>query len=74
MENLGGFKRVLRELYKLIYGIYGIYVNGGDILQQSNDISDHYLVLCKLNIAKSVNSTPCYKYCRTITSTTKTAL
>ncbi len=25
----------------------------------------------KLHIAKAVNSTPCYKYCRTITSTTK---
>ncbi len=40
------------------------------ILQQSNDISDHFLVLCKLHIAKAVNSTP-YKYGRTITSTTK---
>jgi len=26
--------------------------------------------LCKLHIAKAVNSTPCYKYRRTITSTT----
>ncbi len=50
---------------------HGIDVNGVDILQQSNDISDHYLVLCKLHIAKAVNSTPCYKYRRTITSTTK---
>ncbi len=41
------------------------------ILQQSNDISDHFLVLCKLHIAKAVNSTPSYKYGRTITSTTK---
>ncbi len=40
-------------------------------LQQSDDISDHYLVLCKLHIAKTVNSTPCYKYGRTITSSTK---
>ncbi len=48
---------------------HGIYVNGIEILQQSGDISDHYLVLCKL--AKIVNSTPCYKYGRTITSTTK---
>ncbi len=48
-----------------------IDVNGVDILQQSNDISDHHLVLCKLHIAKAVNSTPCYKYRRTITSTTK---
>ncbi len=46
---------------------HGIDVNGVDILQQSNDISDH-LVLCKLHIAKAVNSTPCYKYRRTITS------
>ncbi len=36
-----------------------------------DDISDHYLVLCKLHIAKDVNSTPSYKYGRTITSTTK---
>ncbi len=42
-----------------------------DILQQSDDISDHYLVLTKLHIAKAVNSTPCYKYGRTITSTRK---
>ncbi len=41
------------------------------ILQQSNDISDYYIVLCKLHIAKTVNSTPCYKYGRAITSTTK---
>ncbi len=27
--------------------------------------------MCKLHIAKAVNSTPCYKYGRTITSTTK---
>ncbi len=44
---------------------------GIEILQQSDDILDHYLVLCKLHIAKTVNSTPCYKYGRTITSTTK---
>ncbi len=49
---------------------HGIDVNGVEVLQQSDDISDHYLVLCKLLIAKAVNSTP-YKYGRTITSTTK---
>ncbi len=53
---------------------HGIDVNGVEILQQSDDISDHYLVLCKLHIAKAVNSTPCYKYRRTITSTTKDLL
>ncbi len=42
-----------------------------EVLQQSDDISYHYLVLCKLHIAKAVNSTPSYKYGRTITSTTK---
>ncbi len=42
-----------------------------EVLQQSDGISDHYLVLCKLHIAKAVNSTPSYKYGRTITSTTK---
>ncbi len=50
---------------------HGIDVNGIEILQQSDDISDHYLVSCVLHIAKAVNSTPCYKYGRTITSTTK---
>ncbi len=49
----------------------GIDVNGVEILQQNDDISDHYLVLCKLHIAKAINSIPCYKYRRTITSTTK---
>ncbi len=50
---------------------YGIDVNGVEVLQQSDDISDHYLVLCKLHIAKAVNSTPSYKYGRTITCITK---
>ncbi len=50
--------------------IHGIDINGVEILQQSDDISDHYLVLCKLHIAITANSTPCYKYGRTITSTT----
>ncbi len=50
---------------------HGNDVNGVEILQQSDDISDHYLVLCKLHIVKAVNSTPSYKYGRTITSTTK---
>ncbi len=34
-------------------------------------ISQIIIVLHKLHIAKTVNSTPCYKYRRTITSTTK---
>ncbi len=50
---------------------HGIDVKCVEILQQSNDISDHYLFLCKLHVAKSVNSNPCYKYSRTIPSTTK---
>ncbi len=50
---------------------HGIDVDGVEVLQQSDDISDHYIVLCKLHIAKAVNSTPSYKYGRTITSTTK---
>ncbi len=50
---------------------HGIDVNGVEVLQESDDISDHYLVLCKLHIAKAVNSTLSYKYGRTITSTTK---
>ncbi len=50
---------------------HGITVNGVEVLQQSDEISDHYLVFCKVHIAKAVNSTPSYKYGRTITSTTK---
>ncbi len=50
---------------------HGIDVSGVGILQQSDDISDHYLVLCKLHIVKAVNSIPSYKYGRNITSTTK---
>ncbi len=50
---------------------HGIDVSGVEILQQSDDMSDHYLVLCKLHIVKAVNSIPSYKYGRTITSTTK---
>ncbi len=50
---------------------HGIDVNGVEVLQQSDDISDHYLVLCKLHIAKAVKLTPSYKYGKTITSTTK---
>ncbi len=53
---------------------HGIDVNGVEILQQSDDISDHYLVLGKLNLAKAVNSTPCYKYRRTSLLPQKTAL
>ncbi len=45
---------------------HGIDVNDVGVLQQSNDISDH--LLCKLHIAKAVNSTPCYKYDIHITS------
>ncbi len=30
--------------------LQGIYVNGVEVLQQSDNISDHYLVLCKLHI------------------------
>ncbi len=33
---------------------HGIYINGVEVLQQSDDISDHYLVLCKLHIAKAI--------------------
>lgn len=47
---------------------HGVDVNCVEVLQQSDDISDHYLVLCKLQIAENVNSTPRYKYGRTIIS------
>ncbi len=51
--------------------LHGIDASGVEILQQGNDISDHYLVSCIFHIAKAVKPTPCYKYGRTITSTTK---
>lgn len=50
---------------------HGVDVDSVEIMQPSDDISDHYLVLCKLHIAKMLNLTSCYKYGRTITSTTK---
>ncbi len=50
---------------------HGIDIIGVEVLEKGDDVSDHYLVLCKLHIAKAVNSTPSYKYGRTITSTTK---
>ncbi len=50
---------------------YGIDVSGIEILQQSDDISEHYIISCIFHIAKAVKPTPCYKYGRTITSTTK---
>ncbi len=40
-------------------------------IYQSDDVSDNYLVLCKLHIAKAVHSTPHHKNDRTITSTAK---
>ena len=50
---------------------HGIDVDAVEILQQSDDISDHYLVLCKLHLAKAAKPTPCFKYVRPITSATK---
>ena len=50
---------------------HGIDVDAVEILQQSDDISDHYLVSCKFHLAKAAKPTPCFKYVRTITSATK---
>ncbi len=50
---------------------HGIDVSGIEILQQSDDISYNYVVSCIFHIVKAVKPTPCYKYGRTITSTTK---
>ena len=50
---------------------HGINADAFEILQQSDDISDHYLVSCKLHLAKAAKPTPCYKYVRPITSATK---
>ncbi len=69
-QNVSGPTHCRNHTLDLILS-HGIDVNGVEILQQSDDISDQYLVLCKLHIAKAVNSTPCYMYGITITSTTK---
>ncbi len=69
-QHVSGPTHCLNHTLDLILS-HGIDVSGVDILQQSDDISDHYLVLCKLHIAKTVKYTPCYTYRRTITSTTK---
>lgn len=53
---------------------HGISVDGIEIQQQSDDISDHYLVLCIFHLAKVTNSTPYCKYGRTITYIQKIAL
>ncbi len=53
---------------------HGIYVNGVEVLQQSDNISDHYLVLCKLHMAKAVNSTPSYNMVEPSPLSQKTAL
>ncbi|MCL5130610.1 hypothetical protein, partial [Algibacter sp. L4_22] len=50
---------------------HGINVDTIEILQQSDDISDHYLVSCTLNLAKAAKPSPRFKYGRTITAATK---
>ena len=50
---------------------HGIDIDAVEILQQSDDISDHYLVSCILHLVKAAKLPPCHKYGRTITSTTK---
>jgi len=42
-------------------------VDAVEILQQSNDISDNYLVSCKLHLAKDAKLALCYKYVRPMT-------
>ncbi len=72
-QHLSGHTHCRNHTLDLILS-HGIDVNGVEILQQSDDISDHYIVLCKLHIAKTVNSTPCYKNGRTSLLPQKTAL
>jgi len=50
---------------------HGISVDVFEILQQSDDISDHYLVSCELHLAKGAKPNPCYKYVRPINFATK---
>ncbi len=69
-QHVSGPTHLLNHTLDLILS-HGIDVNDVEVLQQSNFISDHYIVLCKLHIAKAVNSTPSYKYGRIVTSTTK---
>ncbi len=71
LNSIGVRQHVSGPTYCRNHTLDLVDVKGVDILQQSDDISDHYLVLCKLHIAKAVNSTPCNKYHRIITSTTK---
>ncbi|KAL0148132.1 hypothetical protein M9458_056534 [Cirrhinus mrigala] len=68
MQHVSGPTRCRNHTLDLILS-HGIDVNAVEILQQSDDISDHYPASCILT--KTVNSTPYYKYGRTITSTTK---
>ncbi len=55
-QHVSGSTHCRNHTFDLILS-HGIDVNGVEVLQQSDDISDHYLVLCKLHIAKAVNST-----------------
>ncbi|MGL5674454.1 MAG: reverse transcriptase family protein, partial [Plesiomonas shigelloides] len=50
---------------------HGIDIDAVEILQQSDDVSDHYLVSCVLHLSKARKPPVCHKYVRTITSTTK---
>ncbi len=53
-QHVSGPTRCRNHTLGLILS-HGIGVNGVEILQKSDDISDHSLVLCKLHIAKTVN-------------------
>ncbi len=55
-QHLSGPTHCRNHTFDLILS-HGIDVNGVEVLQQIDDISDQYLVLCKLHIAKAVNST-----------------
>ena len=41
----------------------GINIDAVEILQQSDDISDHYLVLCKLHLVKGCNANSVLQIC-----------
>ncbi len=69
-QHVSGPTRCRNHTLDLILS-HGSDVSGIAILQQSDDISDHYLVSCIFHIAKAIKPTPSYKYGRTITSTTK---
>ncbi|XP_067305539.1 uncharacterized protein [Pseudorasbora parva] len=69
-QHVSGPTHRLNHTLDLIMS-HGINVDTVKILQQSDDISDHYLISCILNLPKAAKPSPRFKYGRTITAATK---